>query len=194
MTADSDWRRGRAAAFAAVADVYERTRPEYPEDAVRWRRGTVGQSRRHLRVRRPSSCRSSRLLERRLDSVGDERERRVALEHERLARMMGKHEHRVVERRIGPHQPGQGSSSHGQGPPPKMLRPIAVAPILRSDSLSTVVLSLTSPPPSPCCSRHASSANAQSWRCMPPIPGVLDALLGAGDEAVERHREPESEL
>jgi hypothetical protein len=31
-----DERRGRASSFGEVADAYERARPEYPEDAVRW--------------------------------------------------------------------------------------------------------------------------------------------------------------
>ena len=32
-------RHARAASFGAVADAYERSRPEYPEDAVRWLAG-----------------------------------------------------------------------------------------------------------------------------------------------------------
>ncbi len=43
-----------------------------------------------------------RLFERRLDAVGDEREGRSAFERERLARVMREHEHRVMERRVGP--------------------------------------------------------------------------------------------
>jgi SAM-dependent methyltransferase len=38
MSASPD-RRERAASFASVADVYERSRPGYPEDAVRWLAG-----------------------------------------------------------------------------------------------------------------------------------------------------------
>jgi SAM-dependent methyltransferase len=34
-----DERRGRAESFAAAADAYERARPEYPADAVRWLAG-----------------------------------------------------------------------------------------------------------------------------------------------------------
>jgi len=34
-----DERRGRASSFASVADAYERGRPEYPLDAVRWLTG-----------------------------------------------------------------------------------------------------------------------------------------------------------
>ncbi len=36
MTIDPEERRSRARSFAGVADVYERSRPGYPEDAVRW--------------------------------------------------------------------------------------------------------------------------------------------------------------
>jgi len=36
MVAHRDERRGRATSFAEVAGPYERGRPGYPEDAVRW--------------------------------------------------------------------------------------------------------------------------------------------------------------
>lgn len=36
MIVNRDERRGRASSFAGVADAYERARPGYPEDAVRW--------------------------------------------------------------------------------------------------------------------------------------------------------------
>ena len=41
MSAETNERRVRAASFGGVADAYERSRPGYPEDAVRWlcRRG-----------------------------------------------------------------------------------------------------------------------------------------------------------
>jgi len=35
-----DERRGRATSFASVADAYERARPSYPDDAVRWLAGS----------------------------------------------------------------------------------------------------------------------------------------------------------
>ena len=40
MAPDRDERRGRATSFANVADAYERSRPGYPDDAVRWLVGT----------------------------------------------------------------------------------------------------------------------------------------------------------
>ena len=36
MSVNREERRGRATSFASVADAYERGRPEYPGDAVRW--------------------------------------------------------------------------------------------------------------------------------------------------------------
>ena len=39
MVVHRDWRRGRAESFAAVADAYERARPEYPREALRWLAG-----------------------------------------------------------------------------------------------------------------------------------------------------------
>ena len=39
MSAGTNERRDRAASFGGVADVYERSRPGYPEDAVRWLAG-----------------------------------------------------------------------------------------------------------------------------------------------------------
>src|SRR4029077_8479675 len=46
--------------------------------------------------------RATRLIERRLDPVGDEGEGRPALKRERLPHMMSKHEHRVMVRWIAP--------------------------------------------------------------------------------------------
>ncbi len=45
MILNRDERRGRATSFAAVADAYERSRPGYPDDAVRW---LVGEGRRDV--------------------------------------------------------------------------------------------------------------------------------------------------
>jgi SAM-dependent methyltransferase len=39
MSVDRDSREGRAASFGSVADAYERARPGYPDDAVRWLSG-----------------------------------------------------------------------------------------------------------------------------------------------------------
>ena len=39
MIVNRDERRGRATSFASVADAYERARPEYPDEAVRWLAG-----------------------------------------------------------------------------------------------------------------------------------------------------------
>src|SRR6188508_2628014 len=39
MSTDTNERRVRAVSFGGVADVYERSRPGYPDDAVRWLAG-----------------------------------------------------------------------------------------------------------------------------------------------------------
>src|SRR5712691_4557415 len=57
-----------------------------------------------------------------------------------------------------------------------MLRPITVAPILASESSTTRVLSLTSPPGRPCIERQTARGNTHSWRRMPPIPRGLSTL------------------
>ncbi len=57
-----------------------------------------------------------------------------------------------------------------------MLRPITVAPMLASDSSTTRVLSLTSPPGRPCIARQAVSGNTHSCRRMPPMPSGLSRL------------------
>src|SRR6266545_4862984 len=75
-----------------------------------------------------------------------------------------------------PHQPSQGSSPQGPGPPPNMLRPITVAPMFSSDSSTTSVLALTSPPSSPCGLRQVASLNAHSCSCVPPSPSGCSSL------------------
>ena len=40
MIVHRDEGRGPAASFAGVADAYERARPGYPDEAVRWLAGT----------------------------------------------------------------------------------------------------------------------------------------------------------
>src|SRR5690349_13499658 len=41
MSSETNERRVRAASFGGVADAYERARPGYPEDAVRWLAGEI---------------------------------------------------------------------------------------------------------------------------------------------------------
>src|SRR6185295_9009561 len=57
-----------------------------------------------------------------------------------------------------------------------MLRPITVAPILASESSTTGVLSLTSPPGRPCIARHTVRGKTHSCRRIPPIPSGLSTL------------------
>src|SRR5215218_4872440 len=75
-----------------------------------------------------------------------------------------------------PHHPRHGSSPQGSGPPPNFPRPMISAPTFASDSSTTGVLAFTSPPASPCGSRHAFSATTQSWRSSPPSPSGFSRL------------------
>ena len=78
-----------------------------------------------------------------------------------------------------PHQPSQGCSPQGPGPPPNILRPITVAPTFSSASSMTGVLALTSPPSRPCGLRQAASLMTHSCSCSPPSPSG-SASLGFG--------------
>ena len=75
-----------------------------------------------------------------------------------------------------PHQPRQGSSPQGPGPPPNMLRPIRTAPTFPDASSKTSVLALTSPPSRPWARRQASSFRTQSCSASPPSPSGFSAL------------------
>jgi hypothetical protein len=120
----------------------------------------------------------ARLFQSRLDALGDKCERRSAFEFKRLAWMVREDEHRVMEGRIGfPPTTFHGLLvSHGPGWPPNMLRPIIEAPMFRSDSSITAVLSLTSPPSSPCIARQTLSGTTHSCSCVPPIPSGWSTL------------------
>ena len=74
-----------------------------------------------------------------------------------------------------PHQPSQGSSPHGPSPP-NMFLPMTVAPMFSSDSSTTSVEALTSPPSLPWGLRQASSAMTHSWSCSPPSPSGFSSL------------------
>src|SRR5207247_11294353 len=70
---------------------------------------------------------------------------------------------------LSPHQPFH-DSSHRPAPPPKMCRPMMVAPAPPRMSSAKGVLALTSPPSSPWLSRNAFSGTSQSWSSSPPTP------------------------
>src|SRR2546427_9351384 len=60
-----------------------------------------------------------------------------------------------------------------------MLRPITVAPTFASDSSTTALLALTSPPSRPCIDRQTFSGKTHSCRRMPPTPiGFFTLWLG----------------
>src|SRR6185295_11323667 len=129
------------------------------------------------------------LLERGLDPVGHERERRAALHRQRLARVVGEHEHRsVVGRVIAP--PAR---------PRLVPRPFAAAEHLAphdvgADTFEDLVDDL---------GIGAALAAFQSLLLAPaggldrPLvqahptlsDRVVDALVGPGNEAVERYRD-----
>src|SRR3954465_10799872 len=75
-----------------------------------------------------------------------------------------------------PHQPSHGSSPQGPGPPPNIPRPMIPAPTFSDIPSITGVLSLTSPPSSPCASRKAASGNAHACSAMPPTPSGFSTL------------------
>jgi hypothetical protein len=75
-----------------------------------------------------------------------------------------------------PQKPIHGSSPHGPGPPPNMLRPMTVAPTFSKKPSTIALLALTSPPVSPCISRKALSGKIHSWSCIPPMPIGFSAL------------------
>src|SRR5215207_4716889 len=89
-----------------------------------------------------------------------------------------------------PHHPRHGSSPQGPGPPPNFPRPMISAPTFASDSSTTGVLAFTSPPSSPCGSRHAFQRDHPVVEALPALAErVLQALVGAGDVPVHRNRD-----
>ena len=94
-----------------------------------------------------------------------------------------------------PHQPCQGSSPHGPGPPPNLPRPMISAPTFASASSTTAVLAFTSPPSLPWGSRHALSANDPLVQALAALAErLLLALVRPGDVAVRRDRDVDSHL
>ena len=97
---------------------------------------------------------------------------------------------------LAPHQPFHGFvASQGPGWPPNMLRPMIVAPDVRERLLDdgralvhlAALQALQRAPgrqrEHPLVQAHAAHAER-----------ILHALVGAGDETVERHRDPEAQL
>ena len=96
---------------------------------------------------------------------------------------------------LSPHQPFHGfAASQGPGWPPNMLRPMIVAPMLAIDSSTTAraLVDLAALQPcvrAPGCQREHPLVQAHAA----DPERVLDALVGTGDEAVERHRDLEAQ-
>src|SRR5438067_2833977 len=116
-----------------------------------------------------ASC-GARLLERRLDPVRDEGERRPTIHLEGSRRWWVWTKTGWWKGGSSPHQPFHQSFSHGPGPPPNMFRPMIVAPAPPRMSSANAVLALTSPPSPPWLSRNALSGISHSWSCSLPIP------------------------
>ena len=123
--------------------------------------------------------RGARLLERGLDAVGDEVERRPAL-LERLARVVGEHEDGVWNGGSSPHQPfAFGSSSHGPAPPLNICRPMIVGAGARD--LSSMTSSRRSPRrrSRPCASRHACGVERPLVQLLAALAErILERLVG----------------
>ncbi len=109
---------------------------------------------------------------------------------------MGEHEHRVVERRVRPHQPFHGLSAiPWSGVAAEHVaahhRRADVGDRFLDDRGALVDLAAGEPVrrapggerEHPLVQAHAADPER-----------VVDALLGSGDEAVERHRDPEAQL
>src|SRR5438132_3634746 len=143
-----------------------------------------------------ASCCPPRLFERRLHSARDERERRSTLECQRLPRVMRKNEHGVMERRVDspPTVPWL------LGPPGARMTSEHVAPHHRGSDVRERLLD-----------HLGARVHRSSFEPMHGAPGgerkgpfvqthsadperIVDALAGTGDEAVERHRDPEAQL
>ena len=136
------------------------------------------------------------LRQRRLDAVGDEVEGGAALHLERLALVVGEDEDRHVEGRVLAPPAVARTSSQGPGPPPNMLRPMITAPMF-SIASSTIGAAGVDLAAARCRAPRArpSSLNTHSCSRIPPSPsGFSLALVGAGDVAVDRHRDFEPQL
>ena len=142
-----------------------------------------------------SRGRTPRLIERRVDAVGDERERGAALAHERLARMMSQHEHRMVVRRVW--SPPSIPRRHGvprAGMPAEHVPPHDrgaevgdrlldhLRALVDLPALAAVHLPEDRERKHPFMHPHAADAER-----------IVDALIRSGDEAVERHRDLEAQ-
>src|SRR5512133_3644639 len=88
--------------------------------------------------------------------------------------MVRQHEDRVVVRGLSPQKPFHGSSLHGPGPPPNMLRPMTVAPMFSNQPSTIGLLAFTSPPSMPCIGLELA-------HCGTPVSVVgLAAALSSG--------------
>src|SRR5204863_5671258 len=144
-----------------------------------------------LAARRPA-C----LVERRLDAVGDERESVSALERQRRARVVCEDENRMVIRWIlSPPTPPRFFRIPGTG----MSAEHVASHYRRADVGHRILDDLGAGVY--CAAFHALHLTPDLERKHPLVEAhptdaerILDALIGAGDEAVERHRDSETKF
>ena len=134
---------------------------------------------------------SRRALERRLDAVGDEVERRAALHLDRRARVVGEHEDRARGRAdCRPTSPSRSSSGQAPRTGPNMLRPRIQAPTFskpraaKSSSIAGRAAVLAEH-----LLEGAGRDEPVVQRLAADAERILEALVRPGAVAVERDRE-----
>jgi hypothetical protein len=117
------------------------------------------------------------LLERRLDPVGDEGERRSSLLGHGLSSVVREDEYRHAEGRvISPPAFRVEVIFPGPSPPLNIRLPIRTAPVVLSDSSTTSASALIVPPDRPWRSRKVASPTIHSWSRSPPLPSGCSSV------------------
>jgi hypothetical protein len=205
---DNAWRGDRSyelEAVQAVTDAFEKSLSAAEQRRSEIDRHLIDEIRGEILLRRTRSageryvfaaCSPARLFERRLDARRDEREGRSALELERLAFVMRQHEHGMMIWRICPPPtvprlfwiPRAGvttehvASHDGRADVRKRFLDDASA-FVDLATLHSVLVAEDRESERPLVQAHA-----------PDTERVINALAGTSDEAVERHRDRETQL
>ena len=133
----------------------------------------------------------ARLLERRLDAVGHEVERGAALHLDGLVRVVGEHEHRVVVRRFGPPPAAPLLARHrspGPADGPEHVAPHhGGADALEATGREAVVDALGAAGLADDLVPRAGLEHPLVQALAADAERFLQALVGTGDVAVERH-------
>src|SRR5439155_17120070 len=139
--------------------------------------------------------RPPRLFERRLDALGDEREGRSAFELDWFARVMGEHEHGMMERRVD----SPPAIPRLLGIPGTRVAAEHVAPHHGGPDVSERILDNARAFVDLAALKALHRAPDGEWkhplvqRHTANPEGVVDALARTGNEAVERHRDLEAQ-